>query len=83
MGLATESTRQKNDVQIEFHKIVIWKIRVQRYFVISGMNRVAVAQNGLKLWGNRADGFRKTVAWFPDLWEAIKKSLKTEKSQHT
>ena len=33
---------------------------------------VEVGRNGLKLWENGADGFRKAVGWFPDLWEAIK-----------
>ena len=48
--------------------------------MIFGMNRVAMAQNGLKLWENGAGRSRKAMGWLPELWESIKKSKIAGKS---
>ena len=48
-------------------------------WVILGMNRVAVARNGLKLWENGAGRFRKAMGYLPELWDSIK-NPKTAKS---
>ncbi len=39
-----------------------------------GMNGVAVARNGPRLWENGATGSRKVFKYLLGLWEAIKKS---------
>ena len=45
---------------------------------ILGMNRVAVARNGLKLWENGAGRFRKAMGWLPELLDSIKKQKISE-----
>ena len=47
---------------------------------ILGMNRVAMARNGLKLWENGAGRFGKAMGYLPELWDSIKKSKMTAKS---
>ena len=42
--------------------------------MILGMNRVAMAQNGLKLWENGAGRSRKAMGHLPEPWDSIKKS---------
>ena len=49
-----------------------WRWQELVKVVIFGMNGVAVAQNGLKLWVNEALGSGKAMRCLPDLWEAIK-----------
>ena len=49
--------------------------------VISGMNGVAMARNGLILWENDARRSRKVFKYLPDLWEAIKKMLQKSKNE--
>ena len=44
--------------------------------VIFGMNEVAVAWNGPRLWENGATGSGKVFRCLPGLWEAIKKLKK-------
>ena len=50
--------------------------------MILGMNRVAMARNGLKLWENGAGRSRKAMGHLPEPWDSIKKS-KTAKSLKT
>ena len=40
--------------------------------MILGMNRVAMARNGLKLWENGARRSRKAMGYLPELWDSIK-----------
>ena len=47
--------------------------------MILGMNRVAMARNGLKLWENGAGRSRKAMGWLLEPWDSIKNS-KTAKS---
>ena len=42
--------------------------------MILGMNRVLMAQNGLKLWENGAGRSRKAMGYLPEPWDSIKKS---------
>ncbi len=42
-----------------------------------GMNEVAMAWNGLKLWENEARRFGKAMGYLPELWDSIKKYQKT------
>ena len=44
--------------------------------MILGMNGIAVARNGPRLWENDATGSGKVFKYLPGLWEAIKNSKK-------
>ena len=49
--------------------------------MIFGMNGVAVARNGLKLWENGAGRSRKAMGHLPEPWDSINKIKNDQKSK--
>ena len=83
MGLAPSKYPPKKirKHRFSFEKVVVWDVQVRRFFVVVGVNGVAMDRHGLILRENEAMGARKVFRYLRGLRDIIRNSKKVARIQ--